>query len=185
MSSMIPTNTSTPSILNFFKRKSETPDRIPDKRIRCPACHILVGKAALNSHLDNDCRSKSSDLGCAIDVKFPPHLLHILQMCGEKSSNKNEWELSEEMSDIFSRVKGDDENGQETCRIIDDANGTFSSSDESDFADAASSLVEAVYSASSQSSAEGGGRRDRRGSEPPATPKRYDFESCAPRRFDE
>ena len=137
MSSMIPTNTSTPSILNFFKRKSETPDRIPDKRIRCPACHILVGKAALNSHLDNDCKSKSN---------------------------------------------GDNENGKETSRIDD---GAFSSSDESDFADAASSLVEAVYSASSQSSAEGDSRRDRRGSEPPATPKRYDFESCAPRRFDE
>ena len=137
MSSMIPTNTSTPSILNFFKRKSETPDRIPDKRIRCPACHILVGKAALNSHLDNDCKSKSN---------------------------------------------GDNENGKETSKIDD---GAFSSSDESDFADAASSLVEAVYSASSQSSAEGDSRRDRRESEPPATPKRYDFESCAPRRFDE
>ena len=137
MSSMIPTNTSTPSILNFFKRKSETPDRIPDKRIRCPACHILVGKAALNSHLDNDCKSKSN---------------------------------------------GDNENGKETSKIDD---GAFSSSDESDFADAASSLVEAVYSASSQSSAEGDGRRDRRESESPATPKRYDFESCAPRRFDE
>ena len=137
MSSTLPTTTSTPSILNFFKRKSETPDRIPDKRIRCPACHILVGKAALNSHLDNDCKSKSN---------------------------------------------GDNENGKETSRIDD---GAFSSSDESDFADAASSLVEAVYSASSQSSAEGDSRRDRRESEPPATPKRYDFESCAPRRFDE
>ena len=139
MSSMIPTTTSTPSILNFFKRKSETPARIPDKRIRCPACHILVGKAALNSHLDSDCKSKSN---------------------------------------------GDNENGMETSRNEDD-NGAFSSSDESDFADAASSLVEAVYSASSQSSAEGEHRRDGRESEPPATPKRYDFESCAPRRFDE
>ena len=132
MSSMIPTSASTPSILNFFKRKSETPDRIPDKRIRCPACHILVGKAALNSHLDSDCKSRSN---------------------GDNQTSKK-----------------------------DDANGAFSSSDESDFADAASSLVEAVYSASSQSSAEGDRRR---GSEPPATPKRYDFESCAPRRFDE
>ena len=140
MSSMIPTSASTPSILNFFKRKSETPDRIPDKRIRCPACHILVGKAALNSHLDSDCKSKSNG--------------------------------------------GDTETGNETSKDDkDDVNGgAFSSSDESDFADAASSLVEAVYSASSQSSAEGDRRR---GSEPPATPKRYDFESCAPRRFDE
>ena len=142
MSSTIPTTTSTPSILNFFKRKSETPDSIPDKRIRCPACHILVGKAALNSHLDNDCKSKSNG--------------------------------------------GDNEDGNETSKNDkDDDNGAFSSSDESDFADAASSIVEAVYSASSQSSAEGDSRRDRRESEPPATPKRYDFESCAPRRFDE
>ena len=54
--------------------------------------------------------------------------------------------------------------------------GDFSDDDD-EFANAASSLVEAVYSASSQSSVE---------EDPPATPKRsYDFETCAPRRFDD
>ena len=71
-------------------------------------------------------------------------------------------------------------------RRVDNSNdddGAFSSSDEAEFADAASSLVEAVYSASSQSSVEADNHQseDR---QLPSTPKRYDFESCAPRRFD-
>ena len=76
------------------------------------------------------------------------------------------------------------EDGKEVGRVDngnDDDDGAFSSSDEVEFADAASSLVEAVYSASSQSSV---GDDDHRNRETPATPKRYDFESCAPRRID-
>ena len=76
------------------------------------------------------------------------------------------------------------EDGNEAGRADngnDDDDGAFSSSDEAEFADAASSLVEAVYSASSQSSVGDDDHRDR---EMPATPKRYDFESCAPRRIE-
>ena len=64
MSSAVPDAKSTPSILNFFKRKSDGLPATQDKRIRCPACSALVEKTAINSHLDNDCGSKSSISGC-------------------------------------------------------------------------------------------------------------------------
>ena len=152
MSSAIPDGKSTPSILNFFSRKSDRPRPANlDKRVPCPACSVLVEKTAINSHLDNDCGSKSNVSG--------------------SNENSDEAAVTEEK-----RVTAD--NGNE----IDDG-GAFSSSDEAEFADAAFSLVEAVYSASSQSSVEADHRdRDR---ELPSTPKRYDFESCAPRRFDD
>ena len=150
MSSAIPDGKSTPSILNFFSRKSDRPRPAnQDKRVACPACSVLVEKTAINSHLDNDCGSKSNVSG--------------------SNENSDEAAVTEEK-----RVTAD--NGNE----IDDG-GAFSSSDEAEFADAAFSLVEAVYSASSQSSVGDDDHRDR---EMPATPKRYDFESCAPRRID-
>ena len=54
-----------PSILKFFKKKSDLPDAATDlgRRIPCPACSLLVEKAVINSHLDNDCGSKSIS-GC-------------------------------------------------------------------------------------------------------------------------
>ena len=62
MSSVIPNANSTPSILNFFKKKSDGQANL-DKRIRCPACSVLVEKTAINSHLDNDCGFKSNISG--------------------------------------------------------------------------------------------------------------------------